>query len=711
MCNARKTSRILVAGAYGALPGWLIGLEGADFTAGILEPLVTQLKAAKAHHTPGSLHPGPLWHTWVSRQAYLPAHWLSLLHHPDLLGGAGALGLLTGSFLAYHAAKVSGISVWGGPKAAGKGQYGTAHWRSRASLRDSFQWWQAPVDKQQQLKSVVQIREEAQVIARQWPRSKKAPGPGLLPSGLVVGAGRLNNPRTAWILARDEHVLIQGSTRSGKTRRVILPTIGVIGTLAQESLVISDPKGEIYEHSAPWLQSRGYPVIRLDLIDPKPGHSARYNPLAPVWEALHQEHRDPALAAKIARQVAHLITYGHGGSLVNTDPLWINGQIALQTALILLIAEGRSDPAACTLTQVYRLLVEKGSENDGKALDALLASLPLGHPARLAYATYQLAQGKTRASIITTTAASLQLFGDPDIAWVTGEQDHDLQQLGRKPTAVFLVIPHDDASRYMAAALYVSMLFRQLTDLARTHHGRMPVRMNVLLDEFGNLPPFPDFDQFVTVSAGMGIRLVLALQNLEQLKKHYERTERTIRGNMGTWLFLRTSDLQTAKELSEMMGRYTTQSESSQMPKVSLLNVTTTVGHTSQGLNLTGRELVTADELMRWPQDTVLVWQAGYPPAKLPLPDLSQWSIFPDLQERQPFIPGRPEPDPDPLFGAGDAEGAATGRDHTDEEKGGDPPMTEPTPDIAIDDLGPYADLFADQPLPIDGVDEPPFDA
>ena len=145
------------------------------------------------------------------------------------------------------------------------------------------------------------------------------------------------------------------------------------------------------------------------------------------------------------------------------------------------------------------------------------------------------------------------------------------------------------------------------------------------------------------------------------------------------------------------------------MPKVSLLNVGTTVGHTSQGLNLTGRELVTADELMRWPQDTVLVWQAGYPPAKLPLPDLSQWSIFPDLQERQPFIPGRPEPDP--LFGAGDAEGAATGRDHTDEEKGGDPPMTEPTPDIAIDDLGPYADLFANQTLPIDGVDEPPFDA
>ena len=72
MRDPQKTGRMLTAGLFGAIPGWLIGLEGADLAAGVIEPLLAQLKAAKAHHTPGSIHPGPLWHTWVSHQAYLP---------------------------------------------------------------------------------------------------------------------------------------------------------------------------------------------------------------------------------------------------------------------------------------------------------------------------------------------------------------------------------------------------------------------------------------------------------------------------------------------------------------------------------------------------------------------------------------------------------------------------------------------------------------
>lgn len=739
MRDPQKTARILTAGLFGAIPGWLIGLEGADLTAGVWEPLWAQLQAAKAHHTPGSIHPGPVWHQWVSHQAYLPTHWLSLLHQPDLLLGAAGLGLLTGGFLAYQANKASRMTDWGGPKAAGKGQHGTAHWRNAGSLGRSYTHWHAPLvkdGKSQRLKTIAEIRQDAEAIAQKWeqkweqqtkqtkkakPADPKVPKAPILfpPVGLLVGTDSIHKPQGGWILTRDEHALILGSTRSGKSRRLIIPSIGIIGSTAQESLLISDPKGELYEHTADWLTTQGYAVIRLDLIDAKPGHSRRYNPIAPVWTALHPDpDREPdwAQAAKIARQVAHLITYGSGGSFVSTDPLWINGQISLTSAVILLVADGSPDVTACHLHAVYRVLVEKGAQEDGKALDALFAILPLDHPARMAYATYQLAQGKTRASIITTTAAGLQLWGDPDIAWVTGAQDHDLAQMGHQPTAVFLVIPHDDASRYTAAALYVHMVFRALTDVARCHQGRLPIRVNALLDEFGNLPAFPDFDQFVTVSAGMGIRLVLALQNIEQLRKHYERTERTIRGNLGTWLFLRTSDLQTAKELSEMIGRYTTHSESSQMPKVSFMNLSTNIGHTSQGLSLTGRELVTADELMRWPEDTVLVWQSGYPPAKLPLPDLSQWTIFSDLQHRQ--VPktrlALPAPGPTPQDRAGafslrGEEKPTAPTPATVPGQGGDLPM--PTPDIPMEDLGPLSELFVAQSLPIDFTDTPPLNA
>ena len=266
---------------------------------------------------------------------------------------------------------------------------------------------------------------------------------------------------------------------------------------------------------------------------------------------------------------------------------------------------------------------------------------------------------------------------------------------GDKPTAVFLVIPFEDKSRYMAAALYVNQLFLTLTDLARDHSGRLPRRVNFLMDEFGNLPSFPDFDQFVTVSAGMGIRLVLALQNIEQLRKHYEPTERTIRGNLGTWLFLKTSDIQTAKELSEMIGRYTLNSESAQMPVVKWTTIDTGVAHTSQGLSLTGRELVTADELMRWPKDQVLTWQAGYPPARLALPDLSAWKIFPELQIRQPWqTPGEGVPSV-PIF-----NGIGNGKASADGGKGGETMITASA-------MGALGDLFLGQAAPIDPDDIP----
>lgn len=650
-----RAGKALVGGLLGAIPGWLIGMEVADGAVGVIEPIDRNIQAAKRAHETGfsQAHMGAIWHQWTHAHAYLPTHWGPDFSHPYLLLGALGLGFITGGFVAAQSAKASSISKWGGPGAAGKGQYGSAHWRHPKSLRESYTRWNAPTAKVNKVRTLQSVADITQGVATQhekWIKHKaQGPEPALPTVGLLIGADRLKNPQSGWLLERDEHALILGSTRSGKTRRLIIPTAAIIGSTATESLVFTDPKGELHDHLAAWLESRGYQIVRIDLIRPRPQGTHRFNPIAAVWHALHDgDAPDYALAAKVARQVAHIITFGQG-NLAATEPIWINGQISLTSAMILAVAQRAEDVSRCHLASAYRLMIEAGAD-EGKTLDLFFSGFLPGHPAKLAYSTYLLAQGKTKASIITGSAAGLQLWGDPEIAWIMAVQDHDMPTMGagNQPTAVFLVIPHDDASRYMAAALYVNQLFRSLTEVARDHGGRLPRRVNFLLDEFGNLPGFPDFDQFVTVSAGMGIRLVLALQNIEQLRKHYETTERTIRGNLGTWLFLRTSDLQTAKELSEMVGRYTLNSESSQLPVVKWTTIDSGVAHTSQGLSLTGRELVTADELMRWPTDRVLVWQAGYPPAQMPLPDLSAWTIFPELQQRQPWEPPKhPVPDVD----------------------------------------------------------------
>lgn len=680
--DPQRRVRMIIGALFAFIPAWLMAMEAADPIVHVLEPWYHDVKAHRlTNASPGG--PGhtldrftTLWKTWIHTQGYLPWRgWSAVLSHGPMLVAtvlvAGAFGL----FVLVQAGK-DRRADWGGPAAAGRGQHGTAHWRSMTDLARGYKAWAAP-----------------KTAASRTPMT-------LIPAGLLVGANSITRPTGGWVLERDEHGLILGSTRSGKSRRIIIPSIYLIGQAAQESLVMTDPKGELYEHTAEWLKEQGYRIVRLDLINPRPGRSQRFNPVQAVRHALEQG--DVARAAALAREIGHLITFG-SGSLTNSEPIWVNGQISLTAALVLAVAE-KAPSGQRHLGSVYSLLLA-GGEDEGAGLDDLFREFPHDHPARSAYGTVKLSSSKTRAGILTTTAAGLQIFGDPELVWVTGEADHDMGLIGNdaQPTAVFLVIPHDETSKYMVASLYIAQLFRALTQSARQHHGRLPHRVNFLLDEFGNMPAFPDFDQFVTVSAGMGIRLVLALQNLEQLKKHYRETERTIRGNLGTWCFLRTSDIQTAEELGKIMGQYTTQTESSQMPRVGWMTINTNVGHTSQGQSLTGRDLIKPDEIMRWPENQVLTWQSGFAPARLPLPDLSQWSLFAPVATPRPFDPPTAVFVP-PAVWHGLWDGSADD---------GYPREEVSTMTVAVPEAMPAEDemmaaLFGDQPEPLDWHDHPP---
>ena len=625
--DPQRRARMLVAGLFGAIPATLAGLEIADLSAQVIEPLARYVQAHPPSATGGPTwirQVGPTWHTFTHGKAYLPwMGWPDLTHHPGLIAGALGFGALFGGMLAVVAGRQRYVN-WGGPGSTGKGQYGSAHWRPTAELGKSNAWWQAPPPKPS--------------LSRAGFHRAKPVMQASLPSGILVGADRLQNPSAGWVLTRDEHALIMAITRAGKTRRVILPSIGVIGMAAQDSLVITDPKGEIYEYTAGWLQHQGYRIVRFDLIEPQPGRSQQFNPMSPVNAAMDQQHW--AQAAEAARDIAHLLTYG-GPSLVNSEPIWINGQIGLLTALILYVAD-KAPFGAKHLGSVLQTLLELG-EDEGAGLSVAMGKLPTGHPAKTAYGAIKLAKDKTLASFLTSAAAALNIFADPQLVWLTAQDTVDFRALGQSdgpPTALFLEIPHEKKTRYPIASLAINQVFRQCTDVARTHpETRLPRKIAFLLDEFGNMPQFPDFDQFITVSAGMGMRLVMVLQNLEQLKKHYQDTERTIRGNAGTWLFLRTSDLQSAEELAKITGQYTLQTESLQKPHVSWLSMNPAVGNTSEGQSLAGRDLVRPDEFLRWPPDWVWHWQAGYAPAMLPLPDLSAWPCFQPIHQRQSFQP------------------------------------------------------------------------
>nr|WP_206155694.1 type IV secretory system conjugative DNA transfer family protein [Caldanaerobacter subterraneus] len=469
------------------------------------------------------------------------------------------------------------------PEAAGRGEYGTARWRTEKEISKTFTVWNL---------------------------SNNNPPKG----GFIVGF----NPSTskAWLDTGDTHCLVIGSTRSGKSRRIILPTIWAL-TKAGESMIVSDPKGELYGYSSEYLKKLRYKVILIDLRNPYRGN--QWNPVLEVADKL--EAGDYSAASQAAWDIANIIT--NQQPHIGVDPIWPQSQESLTAALILAVASSAPKEAK-HLGSAYEILHRLGA-GGGEFLDKYFKSLPHNHPAASAYGVAALSEDRLRSSIFTGTAAQLRLWSDPAVVYLTSKKDHDLDAVGKEKAAVFIVIPDERSTRNVLATLYISQAYQALVDLANKRLGRLPQRVNFILDEFGNLPPIPDFDKKITVAAGRNMRFLLAVQDISQIKAKYRELAQTITGNCATWVYILTTDLETAKIISGKTGQYTirTESYSSQVKH-------TDYSHgTSEGL--TGRSLLTPDEVLRWPQDRALILQARQNPAWLPLPDLSKWPAAKDL--------------------------------------------------------------------------------
>ena len=482
----------------------------------------------------------------------------------------------------------------GGPEAAGMGQFGTSRWQSEKETTQSTTVWHFK-----------------QAVAR---------------GGIILGV--ILQKAMAWIVDQDLHTLIIGATRSGKTRRLLFPTLWMLAH-AGESMILTDPKGELHHRSSLFLRKKGYDVVVLDFREP--GRGNRWNPMFPVVEAL--DKGDVVEATQQAWSIAHMFVYQKPGA-EKSEPIWNNGAESVIAALILAVAMEAPATNQKHLTSVYKTLAELGESQKVKVGSALLdyvplneyfKQLPLDHPARDAFATARLAPERTRGSFYATCASLLRLFSDPSISHLTGSQDHRLEDVGNKKTAAFLVIPDDDTTRHSLAALYIDQTYKALVKLANQQGGRVPIRVNNLLDEFGNMPMIKDFSTKLTVSGGRGIRWNLIVQDFNQLKAAYPDTWETIIGNCQTTIYLRTQHTGTAKRISEMCGKYTIQTDNS---SVQIRGIDASHGQSS---GLTGRDLLTMDEVLRWPKDQALVLRGGEFPARLPLPDLSQWPADKEL--------------------------------------------------------------------------------
>ena len=532
------------------------------------------------------LKPFPRPDSWASAVAatlhgasWLAEGWHLLYTHAVWVEAYQAPWVVVAGMVAYSAAWAARRA--GEPRAAGVATHGSARWRRPEEMRETM-------------------------------RPVRCAAPDA--AGAVVGS----DGRRAWVSrpeAGNPHVLLLGTPGSGKSRGVILPTIWTLGH-AGDSLIVSDPKGELFQASAAFLRGRGYDVRLVDLVEPSRG--ARWNPLAAVRRAI--EAGDMAEASARAWEIAHTFVFAGERPDAKGD-FWSNAGEALLAALALGVAaeapNGQANPVS-----MLRVLLELGGEGGGFLLDGWFHTLGPNHPAALAYANTKVAAGaeKARASVYMTVATHLRLFADPGIAWLTAESDHDPVTTGADPTAIFVCVPDESGVKHPIVSLYLSQTYAALVAAARDRAGGALARpVWFLLDEFGTIGRLSDIRNKVSAARSRKVRFLFVLQNLEQLDGLYGKDDAaTVLGNCDTLIYLSTNSNVTAKTISDRIGHFTV--------KTTSLNTKPALGASISGTESTAaRALLEPDEVMRLKPGQALVMQARQHAARMPLADLSKW--------------------------------------------------------------------------------------
>lgn len=433
--------------------------------------------------------------------------------------------------------------------------------------------------------------------------------------GIIVGYEKNKKNENIYYIDDNIHSLVVGATRSGKTRSIVLQTVGNLG-LAGESMIISDPKAEIFHYTSKFLEDLGYEIITLDFKNPT--KSTRYNFLQPVIDAVNRE--DYRKAEEYAWDITQSLV---GNEDSKMEKIWRDGEMSvIAGAIMSVVFDNREHPEYQNLTNVFSFISEMcKTVGQQMPINKYIENLPPEHPASTIFNIARIAPEKTRGSFFTSALTTLRLFTSKSIYGMTCKSDFSLKQAGEKKTATYIILPDEKTTYYSLASLFVYQNYVSLVESADERGGELKVRVNYILDEFGNFTTIPAFSNMLTVAGGRRIRFNLFLQSFSQLENKYGKDiAENIRDNCQTWIYLKTSSNETASVIAKKLGCYTTSSYSRSSSYSKYQN-----GSNSESMNLISRNLLTEDEILRIERPYVLVIQTGIFPIITKLPDISKW--------------------------------------------------------------------------------------
>jgi len=431
--------------------------------------------------------------------------------------------------------------------------------------------------------------------------------------GIPVSAVMTSNGKDMDVMFNSPcHSIIIGSTGSGKTTTFVSPMIQLIGaTSAGSSMVVTDPKGELFGLHSKYLIERGYDVKVCDLRDTY--SSSRWNPLDSIWDAYQKyadapnqaslrkdsledsgcEHTEPLEAfgdswyefnnkaytnydklieaVKIFRKKAFDEMYEDLNDLVSIlipiqnekDPMWEKGARSIVFAVLLAMLEDSEDPELHMTKDKFNFFnmakVLQNSTNDYEELrNYFNGRRELSKALALSKQVCDAAT-QTRASYMSIVYDKLAIFNDAGICALTSSSDIRSEWLAERPTALFLKIPDEKDTRHNLAAIFILNIYKTLIKVASaTEELTLDRNVYFIMDEFGNMPKIEKFDKFITVGRSRKIWFTMIIQSYAQLNNVYGETVADIvKGNCGIKMFIGSNDMGTCKEYSELCGNIT----------------------------------------------------------------------------------------------------------------------------------------------------------
>lgn len=440
----------------------------------------------------------------------------------------------------------------------------------------------------------------------------------------VAGIPLINNGKEIWVDAGEWHNLVIGSTASGKTESIVQPMVKTLAK-AGESMIITDPKGEIYERNANELREKGYNIVLLNFRNPQNGNC--WNPLTLPYSLYKAGNIDKA--TELLDDLAKNILYDESSK--GQDPFWENTSADYFTGLSLALFEDAKEEQINLNT--INLMTTVGEEKIGGTtiMKEYFSDKDQSSPAYINVASTLMAPADTKGSILSVFKQKIKIFSSKqNLSEMLSHSDFEMADIGRKKTAVFIIIHDEKKTYHPLATIFVKQCYETLVDVAFENGGKLPFKTNFILDEFANMPPLKDADAMVTAARSRLIRFTFIIQNFAQLTEVYGKEKGdTIKGNCGNWIYLISSELSALEEISKMCGDVESKKDdkTASTPLITVSDLQRLPMYTM--VILRTREMPFKTKMVpAWKMDKEGMWGKNYPKATYPHREKSAVQLF-----------------------------------------------------------------------------------